>query len=52
MMKTIGVDEQSRVKLVFNEYGQPIGDEFVGLTSFIGPLIREVVLVPIENWKK
>ena len=46
-MKTIAVDRQSRVKLVFNEYGQPIGDEFVGLASFLGPLLREVVLATL-----
>ena len=46
-MKTIAVDGQSTVKLVFNEYGQPIGDEFVGLASFLGPLLREVVLATL-----
>ncbi|KAG6581650.1 hypothetical protein SDJN03_21652, partial [Cucurbita argyrosperma subsp. sororia] len=51
-MKTIAVDGQSRVKLVYNEYGQPIGDESVGLASFLGPLVREVVRVTLENWKK
>ncbi|CAK9309398.1 unnamed protein product [Citrullus colocynthis] len=38
-MKTIVVDKQSRVNLVFDEYGQPIGDESVGLASFLGPLV-------------
>ena len=34
-MKTITVDGQSRMKLVFNEYGQPIRDKSIGLTFFL-----------------
>lgn len=51
-MKTIAVDKQSRVDVAFNEYGQPIGDTSVGLASFLGPLVREVVPVNLEEWKK
>ena len=51
-MKTIVLDGQSRVKLVFNQYGPPIGDEFVGLASLLGLLVREVVHVRLENLKK
>ncbi|TYK17902.1 uncharacterized protein E5676_scaffold306G001840 [Cucumis melo var. makuwa] len=51
-MKTIAVEKQSRVDIVFNEYGQPIGNESVGLASFLGPLVREVVPVNLENWLK
>ena len=51
-MKTIAVEEQARVSLIFNEYRQPIGDESIELTSFLGPLVREVVLVNLENWLK
>ncbi|KAA0066536.1 Plant transposase [Cucumis melo var. makuwa] len=36
-MKTIAIEKQSRVDIVFNEYGQPIGNESVGLASFLGP---------------
>ncbi|KAA0032604.1 Plant transposase [Cucumis melo var. makuwa] len=41
-MKTIAVEKQSRVDIVFNEYGQPIGDESIGLTSFLGQLVRRL----------
>ncbi|TYK20620.1 uncharacterized protein E5676_scaffold2198G00010 [Cucumis melo var. makuwa] len=51
-MKTIAVEKQSRVDIVFNEYGQPIGDESVGLASFLGPLVREFVPMNLENWLK
>uniref|UniRef100_A0A9I9E747 Plant transposase n=1 Tax=Cucumis melo TaxID=3656 RepID=A0A9I9E747_CUCME len=51
-MKTIAVEKQSRVDIVFNEYGQPINDESVGLASFLEPLVREVVPVNLENWLK
>ncbi|KAA0058414.1 putative TNP1-like transposon protein [Cucumis melo var. makuwa] len=51
-MKTIAVEKQSRVDIVFNEYGQPIGNESVGLASFLGPLVREVIPVNLENWLK
>lgn len=47
--KTIVVEKQSRVNLVFNEDGQLIGDESIGLTSFLRPLVREVVPMNLEN---
>lgn len=51
-MKTIAFDKQSRVDLVFNEYRQSISEESIGLTFFLGPLVREVVPVNLENWKE
>ncbi|KAA0061411.1 uncharacterized protein E6C27_scaffold749G001080 [Cucumis melo var. makuwa] len=48
-MKTIAVEKQSRVDIVFNEYGQPIGDESIRLVFFLGPLVKEVVPVNLEN---
>ena len=51
-LKTIAVDGGSRLEVKFNENGQPIGDESVKLSSFLGPLVREIIPVTIPDWRK
>lgn len=51
-MQTIAVEPELKLNIRFNEYGQPIGETSVGLASFLGSLVREVVPVNIETWKK
>ena len=41
-----------KVNVRYNKYGQPIGETSVGLSSFFGTLVREVVPVNVESWKK
>lgn len=51
-MKTIAVEEHKRIDITFNEYGQPIGESSVGMASFLGSFVREVVPVTLKDWRK
>ena len=51
-MKTIAMELEMKVNVRYNKYGQPIGETSVGLSSFFGTLVREVVPVNVESWKK
>ncbi|KAA0060326.1 Plant transposase [Cucumis melo var. makuwa] len=39
-MKTIATEEFDKVNITFNQFGQPIGEASVGLSSFLGPLVK------------
>lgn len=49
-MKTIAIG--NKVDITFNEYGQPIEEASIGMASFLGPLVREVVPVTLNDWRK
>ncbi|XP_058219858.1 uncharacterized protein LOC131330327 [Rhododendron vialii] len=51
-LKTIAVDGGSRIEVKFDENGQPIGDGSIKLSSFLGPLVREIVPYTISDWRK
>ncbi|PON85963.1 hypothetical protein TorRG33x02_182610 [Trema orientale] len=48
-MKSIG---DGHLAVEFNSKGQPIGDSSIHLSSFLGPLVREIVPVTIPDWRK
>ncbi|KAF7154287.1 hypothetical protein RHSIM_Rhsim01G0136300 [Rhododendron simsii] len=51
-LKTIAVDGSSRIEVEFDENGQPIGDGSIKLSSFLGPLVREIVPYTLSDWRK
>ncbi|KAA0032201.1 Plant transposase [Cucumis melo var. makuwa] len=51
-MQTIAMEPEMKLDIRYNGYGQPIGETSVGLSSFLGTLVREVVPVNVETWKK
>ena len=51
-MKTIATSSDGRLEVKFNALGQPIGGASVALSSFLGPLMREIVPVTISDWRK
>ena len=51
-MKTLATEECDKVNITFNKFGQPIGEASVGLSSFLGPLVREVVPMTLNDWRK
>ncbi|KAF7154234.1 hypothetical protein RHSIM_Rhsim01G0098700 [Rhododendron simsii] len=51
-LKTIVVDGGSRIEVKFDENSQPIGDGSIKLSSFLGPLVREIVPYRLSDWRK
>ncbi|XP_058187994.1 uncharacterized protein LOC131304674 isoform X2 [Rhododendron vialii] len=51
-LKTIAIDGDSRIEVKFDENGQPIGDGSIKLSSFLGPLVREIVPYTLSDWRK
>ncbi|KAF7140038.1 hypothetical protein RHSIM_Rhsim06G0121300 [Rhododendron simsii] len=51
-LKTIAVDGGSRTEVEFDKNGQPIGDGSIKLSSFLGPLVREIVPYTLSDWRK
>ncbi|KAF7152180.1 hypothetical protein RHSIM_Rhsim01G0163400 [Rhododendron simsii] len=51
-LKTIAIDGSSRIEVKFDENGEPIGEGSVKLSSFLGPLVREIVPCTLSNWRK
>ncbi|KAJ0084462.1 hypothetical protein Patl1_30055 [Pistacia atlantica] len=49
---TIALNGDNRIEIKFNDKGQPIDEEFVKLSSFLGPLGREIVPFTILDWRK
>lgn len=50
-MKTIAADGGKAIEIQFNEACQPIGQASIGMSSFLGPLVREIVPITIDSWK-
>ncbi|KAJ0097852.1 hypothetical protein Patl1_28530 [Pistacia atlantica] len=42
-MKTIALNDDNQIEIKFNDKGQPIDEESVKPSSFLGPLEREIV---------
>ena len=40
------------IKIMWNEKGQPIGNESILLSSYLGVLVREVVPYTLTDWRK
>ncbi|KAF7154595.1 hypothetical protein RHSIM_Rhsim01G0043800 [Rhododendron simsii] len=51
-LKTIAIDGSSRIEVKFDENGEPIGEGSVKLSSFLGPLVREIVPYTLSDWRK
>lgn len=51
-MKHIARDPHERHHVDFTTLGEPCGPGSVSLSSYLGPLVHEHVLVIIGNWKK
>ncbi|KAF7148533.1 hypothetical protein RHSIM_Rhsim03G0123400 [Rhododendron simsii] len=51
-LKTIAVNGGSRIEVEFDDNGQPIGDGSIKLSSFLGPLVREIVPYTLSDWRK
>ena len=51
-MKGIALDDNGPIPVSFNAMGQPIGRGSVSLSSFLGPLVREIVPVTLLDWRK
>ncbi|KAK1559292.1 hypothetical protein Q3G72_012891 [Acer saccharum] len=51
-MKTLAMEGASRIEVQSNGLGQLIGEGSVSLSSFLGPLVREIVPYTISNWRK
>ncbi|KAK0584176.1 hypothetical protein LWI29_008635 [Acer saccharum] len=51
-MKTIAVDPSSRIEVQFNSLGQAYGDGSISLSSFLGPLVREIVPYKLTDLRK
>ncbi|PON52070.1 hypothetical protein PanWU01x14_211850 [Parasponia andersonii] len=50
--KMSGVSLNEAITVEFNLKGQPIGAESIRRSSFLGPLVREIVLVTFTDWRK
>uniref|UniRef100_A0A803PSE2 Transposase-associated domain-containing protein n=1 Tax=Cannabis sativa TaxID=3483 RepID=A0A803PSE2_CANSA len=51
-MKSVATSSEGRLPVKFNALGQPIGKASISLSSFLGPLVREVVPVTLPDWRK
>ncbi|XP_058186184.1 uncharacterized protein LOC131303364 [Rhododendron vialii] len=51
-LKTIAIDGSSRIEVKFDGNGEPIGEGSVKLSSFLGPLVREIVPYTLKDWRK
>ena len=51
-MKNVATETSDRIEVQFNSMGQAVGDGSVSLSSFLGPLVREIVPVTIADWRK
>lgn len=51
-LKGIALQPDGRITVRFNARGQVVGEGSVSLSSFIGPLVRELVPYTIADWRK
>ncbi|KAL4026410.1 hypothetical protein IC575_014840 [Cucumis melo] len=51
-IEPIAIEECNKVGITFDQFGQPIEEDSIGLSSFLGPLVREVVPVTLSDWRK
>lgn len=51
-MKDIARDPNSRIRVEFNEYGEPCGEGSMKLSSYLGPLVHEHVPILINDWRR
>ena len=43
---------QSRIKITFNERGQPVAENSSKLSSYLGVIAREHIPIVIDDWRK
>ena len=51
-MKALALQTDGPISVRFNKLGQSIGEGSVSLSSFLGPLVREIVPYTISDWRK
>ncbi|CAA7043014.1 unnamed protein product [Microthlaspi erraticum] len=51
-MKDTAKDPNTKVRVEFNDLGEPYGGGSVTLSSYLGPLVREHVPIIIDGWRK
>ncbi|KAJ0080215.1 hypothetical protein Patl1_23513 [Pistacia atlantica] len=51
-MKNIALNVDNQIEVKFKDKGQPIEEESIKLSSFLGPLGREIVPYTFSNWRK
>ena len=51
-MKHIARDPNARERVEFNDFGDPVGEGSVKLSSYLGPLVWEHVPVTFDDWRK
>ena len=51
-LKGIALQNDGPIAVNFNSNGQAIGEGSVSLSSFLGPLVREIVPYTISDWRK
>ena len=51
-MKVAASHIDGHISVQWNSLGQPIGPRSVSLSSFLGPLAREMIPYTLDNWRK
>lgn len=51
-LAVMAIGENNRLKVEFNELGQPIGDASIKLSTALGILAREYVPITYKSWDK
>ncbi|KAL5547326.1 hypothetical protein UlMin_007013 [Ulmus minor] len=51
-MKAKASHVDGHIPVQWNSLGQPIGSGYVSLSSFLGPLAREMIPYTLDNWRK
>ncbi|KAJ0113159.1 hypothetical protein Patl1_03572 [Pistacia atlantica] len=51
-INTIALNDDNRIEIKFNDKGQPIDEESIKLSSFLGPFGIEIVPFTIPDWRK
>ncbi|KAL5550896.1 hypothetical protein UlMin_001072 [Ulmus minor] len=51
-MRGLALQTDGPITVRFNSLGQPVGEGSVSLSSYLGPLVREIVPYTIADWRK
>ena len=51
-MKGLVLHSDGPIPVRFNKLGQSVGEGSVSLSSYLGPLVREMVPFTISDWRK
>ena len=51
-MKGLALQSDGPIPVRFNTLGQSVGEGSASLSSYLGPLVREIVPFTISDWRK